>query len=311
MHDIIGHMINFDFISTGNRKIINFQEIDINGMILLGKYNYTYSSPKKNVEVFENYIEIIYLEKGFQYYFVDNKKYLIEGGDVLIILPNEEHYPINLHENRGRLYWLIIDISKRDNLLSFNPSTSRLLLKTIMENSKDDRKKIKLHAKTQLENIFKIHSQTPKDALHRFIQKIEIEFEIAQLLLNIIQTQMDIFDLKNNYSHRIKKCITYINDNIFTENISIDTLAEISNLSSAYFIKTFKKEVGLPPNDYINKIKIDIAKEKIQNDSPSITYLAYELGFSSSQYFSRVFKKYVGNTPSEYKKQIELNKTDS
>ncbi|MDD3365657.1 MAG: AraC family transcriptional regulator [Sphaerochaetaceae bacterium] len=304
-------MINFDFISTGNRKIINFQEIDINGMILLGKYNYTYSSPKKNVEVFENYIEIIYLEKGFQYYFVDNKKYLIEGGDVLIILPNEEHYPINLHENRGRLYWLIIDISKRDNLLSFNPSTSRLLLKTIMENSKDDRKKIKLHAKTQLENIFKIHSQTPKDALHRFIQKIEIEFEIAQLLLNIIQTQMNIFDLKNNYSHRIKKCITYINDNIFTENISIDTLAEISNLSSAYFIKTFKKEVGLPPNDYINKIKIDIAKEKIQNDSPSITYLAYELGFSSSQYFSRVFKKYVGNTPSEYKKQIELNKTDS
>lgn len=121
---------------------------------------------------------------------------------------------------------------------------------------------------------------------------------------------MSIFDFGNNYSHRIKKCITYINDNIFTENISIETLAEISNLSSAYFIKTFKKEVGLPPNDYINKIKIDIAKEKIQNDSPSITYLAYELRFSSSQYFSRVFKKYVGNTPSEYKKQIELNKTD-
>lgn len=303
-------MINFDFISTKDRKIINFNELDIKGVTLLGKYNYTYGSPKTNIELFKDYIEILYLDKGFQYYFVNNKQYFLESGDLLIILPNEKHYPINFFENRGRLYWLIIDISNIDEFLSYKKEESNTILNLLIDNSKDN-KKIKLNAKVHLENIFKIYSNMPDNQLHFFIQKAKIEFEIARLLINIIHKQVSIYDLENSYSHRINKCVKYIRNNIFEKNLTIKEVSKIASLSESYFIKTFKKEVGLPPKDYINKIKIDVAKKEIQTNSKSITYLAYELNFSSSQYFSRVFKKYVGKTPSEYKQQFEFDKRNN
>jgi AraC-like DNA-binding protein len=75
------------------------------------------------------------------------------------------------------------------------------------------------------------------------------------------------------------------------------------NLSSNYFGDLVKKETGKTAQEYIQSKLIDVAKERMFDQSKSVSQIAYELGFKYPQHFSRVFKQHVGHTPNEYRTQ--------
>lgn len=102
--------------------------------------------------------------------------------------------------------------------------------------------------------------------------------------------------------HRIEKAINYM-ENHFTENISVEELAEISNMSVSRFFPNFKKAVGVTPVEYLNHYRISQAIILLMNeDSLSIETISEKLGFDSAAYFRRVFKKITGKTPRDYRK---------
>jgi AraC family transcriptional regulator, transcriptional activator of pobA len=73
------------------------------------------------------------------------------------------------------------------------------------------------------------------------------------------------------------------------------------NLSANYFGDLIKKETGKTAQEYIQAKLIEVAKEKIFDQSKSISQVAYELGFKYPQHFTRLFKQRVGHTPNEYR----------
>lgn len=73
------------------------------------------------------------------------------------------------------------------------------------------------------------------------------------------------------------------------------------NLSANYFGDLIKKETGNTAQEYIQSKVIDMAKERIFDQSKSISQIAYELGFKYPQHFTRLFKQRVGHTPNEYR----------
>ncbi len=73
------------------------------------------------------------------------------------------------------------------------------------------------------------------------------------------------------------------------------------NLSPSYFGDLIKKETGKTAQEYIQSKLIDVAKEKIFDQSKSVSQIAYELGFKYPQHFTRLFKQKVGYTPNEYR----------
>ena len=73
------------------------------------------------------------------------------------------------------------------------------------------------------------------------------------------------------------------------------------NLSASYFGDLVKKETGKSPQEHIQTKVIDVAKEKIFDESKSVSEIAYELGFKYPQHFTRLFKQKVGQTPNEYR----------
>jgi AraC family transcriptional regulator, transcriptional activator of pobA len=75
------------------------------------------------------------------------------------------------------------------------------------------------------------------------------------------------------------------------------------NLSPNYFGDLIKKETGQTAQEYIQSKLIEVAKEKIFDQSKSISQIAYELGFKYPQHFTRLFKQRVGHTPHEYRMQ--------
>ena len=82
---------------------------------------------------------------------------------------------------------------------------------------------------------------------------------------------------------------------------SVSYCASELNLSSNYFGDLIKKETGKTAQEYIQSKVIDVAKEKIFDQSKSVSQIAYELGFKYPQHFARLFKQRVGQSPNEYR----------
>lgn len=82
---------------------------------------------------------------------------------------------------------------------------------------------------------------------------------------------------------------------------SVSWCAEELNLSSNYFGDLIKKETGVSAQEYIQSKVINVAKERIFDNSKSISEVAYDLGFKYPQHFTRLFKQKTGVTPVEYR----------
>lgn len=82
---------------------------------------------------------------------------------------------------------------------------------------------------------------------------------------------------------------------------SVSYCASELNLSASYFGDLIKKETGKSAQEYIQTKVIDVAKERIFEQSKSISEIAYELGFKYPQHFTRLFKQKVGQSPNEYR----------
>ena len=82
---------------------------------------------------------------------------------------------------------------------------------------------------------------------------------------------------------------------------SVAYCASELNLSANYFGDLVKKETGKTAQEYIQSKVIDVAKEKIFDQSKSVSQIAYELGFKYPQHFTRLFKQRVGQSPNEYR----------
>ncbi|MBP1753883.1 MAG: two component system response regulator, partial [Firmicutes bacterium] len=101
----------------------------------------------------------------------------------------------------------------------------------------------------------------------------------------------------------IARAKTFIAEN-FSKDISLDDVSRIVDISPYYFSKLFKEETGENFIEYLTNIRIERAKQLLQNKEVSIKNICVETGYSDPNYFSRIFKKQVGITPSEYRDTI-------
>jgi AraC-like DNA-binding protein len=83
--------------------------------------------------------------------------------------------------------------------------------------------------------------------------------------------------------------------------LSVAHCASKLNLSASYFGDLIKKETGKTAQEHIQSKVIDVAKERIFDQSKSVSQIAYELGFKYPQHFARLFKQRVGQSPNEYR----------
>ena len=78
-------------------------------------------------------------------------------------------------------------------------------------------------------------------------------------------------------------------------------MANLCHLSPSYFSRVFQRDVGENFNEYVNRFKVQAAKEMIRNTNQSVSVIASSLGYRDTSYFIKVFKKIENMTPQEYK----------
>ncbi|MEH7419385.1 helix-turn-helix domain-containing protein [Neobacillus drentensis] len=108
------------------------------------------------------------------------------------------------------------------------------------------------------------------------------------------------FSNKEHYSKPISICQNYIFNHVY-ENITLTSLSEIVELTPNYLSSLFKKEIGIALSEYIQKVKIEEAKNLLMLTSHSLSEICALLNFTDQSYFIKVFKKFTGVTPKHYK----------
>jgi AraC-like DNA-binding protein len=99
--------------------------------------------------------------------------------------------------------------------------------------------------------------------------------------------------------HRaVKQAQAYLEAH-YPENITLEQLAQIADLSQFHLTRIFAKTVGLPPHAYLTQVRISRAKKLLSFGMP-IAQVAAETGFADQSHLTRHFKRIVGVTPGQY-----------
>jgi len=92
----------------------------------------------------------------------------------------------------------------------------------------------------------------------------------------------------------------------FGEPLPMAELARVSGCGRARLFQIFKQSVGMTPNDFLQRLRVNKARQWLADPQLTVTEVALRSGFSSSQYFSSVFRRYTGTTPSAARRQSGL-----
>lgn len=103
----------------------------------------------------------------------------------------------------------------------------------------------------------------------------------------------------------VKLAQEYIHQNYFTD-ISLFQLSKKFLVDRSYLCKAFKQETGENIMLYLSKVRIEKAKEFMQQDQLNITKISQLVGYDDYGYFNRVFRKITGISPREYKNSLDL-----
>jgi len=93
----------------------------------------------------------------------------------------------------------------------------------------------------------------------------------------------------------------------YSDELSLDEVSKIVNISPYYFSKLFKEETGINFIDFLTEIRMEHAKQLLRESDHSMKEICAEVGYSDPNYFSRTFKKNVGVTPTEYKEGKQIH----
>lgn len=105
-------------------------------------------------------------------------------------------------------------------------------------------------------------------------------------------------------SNTVKRAIEYIEKN-YTNEISLEEVSRHVGISPQHFSKIFKLETGSNYVDWIAKMRIEQAKNYLDEGNHTIKEICFLVGYKDPNYFSRIFKKMVGMSPSAYIRHVQ------
>ena len=108
---------------------------------------------------------------------------------------------------------------------------------------------------------------------------------------------------KEHSDEAIKEAQLYIEEN-FEEKLNVEDLAKRFAISSRNFIRRFKKATQSTPFEYIQRVKVEVAKKSFESSTLNINEVMYNVGYNDEKAFRKTFKKYTGLSPLEYRKKF-------
>ncbi|MEN6314849.1 MAG: PocR ligand-binding domain-containing protein [Clostridiaceae bacterium] len=148
-----------------------------------------------------------------------------------------------------------------------------------------------------IEEVFGLNLRYLSD-IHTFKTVEELCFWLSNIMSRFTDCVFNLADVR--HKDTIYKALDYIKRN-FSKRITLEEVAGQVYLNPSYFSKIFKSEMNTTFVSYVNKIRINAAKNLLSDISIPLTDISCMVGFEDQSYFTKVFKKATGVTPGKYR----------
>lgn len=221
-----------------------------------------------------------------------------ENGDLVFVGPNLPHAGFGLNAH-GPHEEIVIQIKEEVLNQSIITRPEMAAIRRLLGNTKHG---IYFTGITKEKVTKKLQKLLKLQPFERFMELISILNTMATSTeYELINPAMDLSSLIKKNNARLQKIFTYVEQH-FNEEVNIQKVASIANLSVPSFCNYFKKIMGTTFTDFINQYRIQRACLLLQQEK-TVSETSFECGFNNVAYFNKVFKTVTKKTPSEFKKE--------
>lgn len=227
--------------------------------------------------------QILFVKSGHLEYYIGEKKYICEKNSILLYRPLEPQYYVMYRSDNTEIYWIhFTGNSVEDYLDPLGLSGKRCVPVVFSE---------------KYEKIWDaiIYEFQHKD--YNYVKIANLLFE--ELLMRLSRGLRQAQAQHPLYSEEIEKAITYFNVN-YARSCDVNRLIAELNISSSWFAKLFRRQLGVSPHQYLTELRINKAKSMMSSNK-SIGEIAAAVGYQDPLYFSRIFRKKTGYSPMQYR----------
>ncbi len=108
-----------------------------------------------------------------------------------------------------------------------------------------------------------------------------------------------------DYNEQFKLAVNYLEHNFSNNNCSITQLCHQLDISRSYLYTLFKKNMNISPQKFLTQLRMEEAKENLNNNDYSVQQIANNVGYIDEFTFSKAFKRYTGFSPIHYRQNKE------
>ncbi|MEQ1828972.1 MAG: AraC family transcriptional regulator, partial [Pirellula sp.] len=240
---------------------------------------------------------ILLMDGSTAYEFLDGMIVELPGSHFAVIPPNRPHRGLHDIRRPATLMGIMFDLNGPDaSRHSPFSSTDSHWMSGQFESGA-------LQSRRMNNELIKSIKHLPHDfsAIDRSdaFTTVSLRLAICSILLDVAK-QMDSAPFVEP-KYLVQAAIRFMESHL-AETISVEHIAKEVGCSRARLFELFKESVGMTPNDYWVRLRINLAQKLLKKTNKSILEIAMDCGFSTSQYFSNVFRKYTGVSPSDYRR---------
>lgn len=238
--------------------------------------------------------QIIYCTRGSGVLLLHGEKYSIQAGDGFYLPPKlpHEYYPT---EDIWETHWVTFEGREIPAVLQYISFTSG--------------------------KVFHIHDLNSIDAIFKkmlYLMRTNYYYGGQQCSAYLYQFFIELNRVVNLQSgskdsaklNQIRPVIEYIDEN-YREDIKLDNLSAIIDLSPQYLCRLFKECLNIRPFEYLTRKRLQQAKILLINEKLNIAEIAEEVGYNDCSYFCAVFKKHEMLSPAEFRNLHRKSEVDN
>ena len=250
-------------------------------------------APDGDDKNFHEELEIKYYYEGDSAMMINSQVFALKKGNIVIVNPYEIHANVNIGDNNGKYYLIILNL---DFLL--NSDCWGFDLRSIFLSNKE-----------KLVNFIE-SDRVVASLIERVCLEVDEKQENYQFMVYGLITQL-LTLLFRKYKSTQSSLLgdKFLNKNVdiiapalskifrdYINPISVDELASLCGITKYHFCRVFKKEMNVTVVEYLNNYRISIAEIMLKNKTLTTETIARSCGFNDVSYFYRCYKK-IRNKP--------------
>lgn len=193
-----------------------------------------------------------------------------------------------------------------EEVITGNVSDERLsieLVRCLMFDMISTMMKAAIEVNLDQSTLYKMNIETIQELMNR-VTVSAMRDRMTAFLVSVCE---HVNARKRSHNDRLKESVLdFINDQYRDHNLSVNTVSDHFGIHPSYLSRYFKEQVGDTLTDYINKLRMEKAKDLLLSDAILIKDICDLVGVYSVSTFIRLFKKYEGVTPSVYRESHKV-----